>query len=125
MILISFNENSKLTVFIRSLPDSQATRYPGFFPFLKILKIHLDNHCAIDFFGKCDKKFCTHIEELWLHTKSIPENHEMEQGSDLVNALAKFENVKTLHMNPSPTLDSQRLFSVCQKLRELRIRREW
>lgn len=114
-------------VILRFFYDLQATRHPGFFPCLQKLKIHLDNHSAVGFLQKCDKYFCERIEELWLNTKDILGNQEVEQGADLLSILAKFENVKSLHLNPSvaTTINVNHLFSVCHKLTDLRIRREW
>lgn len=79
----------------------------------------------MDFLEKCDKHFCERIEELWLNTNGILGNQEGEQGADLTSLIAKFENLKLLHLNSaSGKLNTEHLFSSCPKLKDLRVWRE-
>lgn len=98
----------------------------GCFPCLKMLKIQLGNHSAIDFLQNLDKSVCSNIEELWLNTKDISENQGLEQGAYMMAALAKFENLKSLRMASSfGELNTKQLFLVCPKLNNLQVLREW
>lgn len=93
----------------------QVSHYPDLFPYLKTLKIHLEQHSANDYLRNLDAKFCKQIEELWLKAKGASEKE------DMTNVLAKFENLKSLHLAPSTLkLDADHLFSVCRNLNEIK-----
>lgn len=90
---------------------------PNFFPQLTVLKIH-----SIDLLENLDKTFCTRIEELWVDTDdSDSDDPQLVHPRDITSILAKFENLKSLHLEPSSVKsDVSQLFSVCQKLIEIK-----
>lgn len=90
----------------------QFAEYHTRFPRLKILKIHLEHHCANEFLRSLDGIFCEQIEELWLNTKSGDE--------DMTDVLAKFVNLKSLHLAPTSINYDRRLSKVCRNLKEIK-----
>lgn len=103
----------------------QALHQLKFFPNLKSLKIRLENHDGIDFLSKLDNSFCKRIEELWLDTKAAyGKDQESEYANAVTNALAKFGNLKSINLiTSSADFDAKRLFTACQHLNDLHIRR--
>lgn len=82
---------------------------------MKSLKIHLEKHSANEYLRNLDAKFCKQIEELWLKAKGASEN------GDMTHVLAKFENLKSLHLAPSSIkFEADHLFSVCRSLNEIK-----
>lgn len=99
----------------------QVTRYPMFLPSLKILKIHLEQHDAIDFLRNLDEKFCKKIEELSLN---VHNDQKLNHANEITSILSKFESLKSLNLSTtSADFDAKCLFSICQKLKDLRIQR--
>lgn len=101
--------------FVFFFVNLQVPRYSHNFLNLKTLKIHLEQHSANDFLRSLEASFCEQIEELWLNTKTDAEN------SDMTNDLAKFGNLKSLHLATSSIkLDLNHLFAVCKNLTEIK-----
>lgn len=94
----------------------QISRYSGLFPELISLKIHLEQHSANEFLRNLGSNFCTQIENLWLNAKDNSENE------DMTSVLAKFENLKSLHLTQSSIkFDADHLFSVCRNLKKIKL----
>lgn len=88
---------------------------------MKVLKVH--SHTAIDLLDNLDENFCKKIEELWLNTTNVAKDPELGHGDDdrLMSILAKFKNVKLLHLDPSfAEFDEKHLLSVCRNLGEIK-----
>lgn len=72
-------------------------------------------HSANDFLRNLEANFCEQIEELWLNTK------EDAEDPDMTDVLAKFVNLKSLHLaRSSMKCDLNHLFEVCPNLTEFK-----
>lgn len=79
--------------------DSHNLYHFYFFSRLSKLKIHLENHTAIDFLRNFEPKLCARITELWINTKTVEKSKQVEYDNEMKQILEKFLNLKSLHLD--------------------------